>query len=617
MTHSPRLMRTWRMPLGIKVFGCLSLAACSSASDTPTEPGTSSETVTLTANKNRMTGLGDIALAAEVTGTYATYVKRVEFYERVIGADPTPRKLGEDSVAPYEFTRQILGVADDGTREFTAKAYNPGGDVATSNSLTVVVNLAADTTTFRATISASHTRITTPGRINFTVTSNKAINRIEVYSGTNKVAEVASPASPFTVGIAVTASDNGTQAYVVKAYDLAGHIVESAPMTVEVDIRWNFFHAVEEIHTHSGDGPFVATDAANAVYVAGGTESWGVFLVKYDADVNRLWVRTFGGADVEHPTSVGIDAFGRIFVVGKVLRADRSYDCFLALYDPAGSSLGIRFVDIAGIGFCVAASDQSGNIYVAGAASDSPQGAQFLIKYDRDGSMLWTQRFGGTVVPGGPDSYHNDILTSITVDPLGGVYVGGYTGQSFDGEPNRGPRDLFVVKFDADGKQLWASQYGKAGLFTFAQSLAPDPDGGVYFAGQVDPRVTYNTGSALLVRYGSDGTRRWARTLDAGGDLAAWGVAADQRGVYLVGHTNRGGPNQIIEPVQGRYDAFLAQVTRDGDLLAVRLLGTPASEFAQAVALGLNGDLYMAGSTVYDQPAAINTPFLARHHDAP
>jgi hypothetical protein len=559
-----------------------------------------------------MTGLGDISLAAEVTGTYATYVKKVEFYERVIGADPTPRKLGEDSVAPYEFTRQILGVADDGTREFTARAYNPGGDVATSNSLMVVVNLAADTTTLHATVSASHTRITTPGRINFMVAANKAISRVEVYSGTNKVAEVASPAAPFTVGVAVASADNGTHAYVVKAYDLAGNTVESAPMSVLVDIRWDFIHAVEGVHSH--DAPLVATDAANAVYVAGGTEFWGVFLIKHDANGNRLWIRNFGGADAEHPKSLGVDATGRVFVVGTVLHADRSYDCFFALYNAEGMLLRAQVVDIPGMGFCVAAPDASGNIYIAGGASDSGQGHEFLIKYDRDGSVLWTQRFGGTVVPGGPDSYRNDILTSITVDRLGGVYVGGYTGQSFDGEANRGPRDLFVVKFDADGNRLWSSQYGKAGFLTFADHLAADPDGGVYFAGELDP-LDYSTAAALLVRYGSDGTLRWARKLEAlGGHNVARGVAADLRGVYLVGDSNSGG---IGEVPQGGYDAFLAQVTRDGDLLALRLLGTPASEFGEAVAIGVNGDLYVAGWTVYDQPAAIFTPFLARHHDAP
>jgi hypothetical protein len=383
-------------------------------------------------------------------------------------------------------------------------------------------------------------------------------------------------------------------------------------MTVEVDIRWDFVLPIEGIRSH--DPPLIATDATGAVYFAGGTETWDVFLVKHDADGNRLWIRNFGGPDAEHPESLGVDATGRVFFTGQVSHSISSSDCFLTLYDAAGTLLRTQLVDIPGPakGTCFATSDALGNFYVAGSVVDYAARSTdlFIVKYDRDGKTIWTRQFGSA-----PGVWNDDVPTSIAIDPLGGVYVGGYTSGSFDGAPNRGPRDLFLVKFDADGNRLWSRQYGTAGLFTFALSLAADPDGGVYFAGYLDPRVTYNTGTALLVRYGSDGTLRWARTLDAGGDVVAWGVAADQRGVYLVGHTNRSGRDQLIEPLQGGYDAFLAQFTRDGDPLAVRLLGTPASEFGSAVAIGVNGDAYVAAWTVYDQGAAIFTPFLARHRD--
>ncbi len=614
LTHWTRV-RTGCVKVGVS--GCFALAACSSASDTPTGPGATPPAVTLTANKTRLTGLGDIALAAEVTGTNATYVKKVEFYERVIGADPTPRKLGADSVAPYEFTRPILSVVDDGSREFTAKAYEASGEVVTSNALMVVVNLAADTTTLRATVSASHTRITTPGRINFTVAANKAVSRVEVYSGTNKVAEVASPAAPFTVGVAVTATDNGTQAYVAKAYDLTGNVAESAPISVVVDIRWGFVHTIEGIHSH--DVTLIATDATNALYIAGTTETFDVFLVKHDADGNRLWIRNFGGGNAEYAKSVGVDPSGRVFVTGDAFQAFPSLrsDCFIALYDSEGRPVWTQVVDIPGWekAACVATTDPSGNFYIAGDVVDSAARTTdaFLIKYDKDGHALWTRQFGSA-----PGVWNDDALKSIALDPLGGVYVGGSTIGSFDGPPSRGPVDTFVLKFDADGNRLWSKQYGSPEVYTRGLQLAADPDGGVYFAGDVAPQGIYNSSIGLLMRLGPDGALRWERTLDAGGDVVAWGVAANQHSVYIVGHSNRGGPDHVItEPAQGGYDGFLGQFTRDGNLISLSLLGTPLSEFANAVVIGVNGDTYVAGSTDYDHPAAIFTPLLARYHDAP
>jgi hypothetical protein len=596
--------------------------ACSSGSDTATGPGPSSPTLTLTANNNRLIGLGDIALAAEVTAGNATNVVKVEFYERVIGGDASPQKLGEDSEAPYEFTRHILSVADDGNREFTAKAYERSGVVATSNPLMVVVDLAADTATLRAMVSSSPTRITTPGRINFTVMSNKAIGRLEVYSGTIKVAEVISPAAPFTVGVAETAADNGTQAYVVKAYDLAGHVIESAPMTVEVDIRWDFVRAIEGIHSHE-ESP-VAIDAMGSVYFAGTTQTWDVFLVKHDADGNRVWLRDFGGQDSESARSLGVDVSGRVFLTGDIFYPPNPrHDCFLTIYDADGKILWTRIVDIQGWakGPCFAASDAIGNLYVAGNVRDSAAARVtdvFIAKYDRDGNKLFSREFAST-----PGAY-NDEIGSVAVDPLGGVYVSGATTGSFDGTPNPGgSRELFLLKYDAEGNGVWTRQYRIAGLATAGRHLAADPEGGAYVAADTwDPKANaayvFTTGNALLLRYGPDGTLRWARTLDGGSADGARGVAADLRNVYVVGYTSGGSSgHEISEPSQGGWDLFFAKLSRDGDILSVRLLGSPIADYGDNVAIGANGSIYVAGSTVYDAYADIRTPMLARHHDAP
>ena len=474
-----------------------------------------------------------------------------------------------------------------------------------------------DATTLQVSVSASHSRITTPGLVNFGIVANKALSRVEVYSGTTKVTENLEPQLPYAMSVTVTSANNGTQTYVVKAYDSGNHVVESAPMIVVVDIRWDFIHAVDGVHSHNAS--LVATDATNAVYLAGTTDTWDVFLVKHDADGNRLWIRTLGGPDAERANSIGVDASGRIYIAANGFSPPQgSGNCFLAIYDPAGTLVRTQQIGgaLAGQAFgCVAASDAAGNFYLTGTTPELTQGHGFVIKYDRDGAALWTQKFGGTAFPS--SEFPTDEVTSIVVDAFGGVYVGGYTGQSFDGAPNRGPRDAFVLKFDADGNHIWSTQYGTSGVLTFGEQLAADPEGGVYFSGQTDdPNRRFVIGNAFVLRFSPAGALRWGRMLDGGGDANAWGVAADLRGVYVVGQTNRGGPNQeITEPTQGGYDGFLAQLSRDGNLLSLRLLGSPAQEFATGVAIGVNGDIYVAGMTVYDQPAAIFTPMLARHRE--
>jgi hypothetical protein len=597
------------------VLCCVVLAACSSATRDATGPAEPAATVTLTAGPTTITGLGEVALAATVTGDMTTSVRKVEFYERVDGVDATPRKLGQDSLPPYDFIRAIASAADDGAREFTAIAYDAAGFVAKSNPVKVVVNLAADTTTLRANFVPSHTVITSPGNIDFLVMANKIIARIQVYDGPNMVAEVVSPSPPMVARVAVTAAQNGTRSYVVKAYDLSGHVVVCDPMPVAVDIRWDFARPLEGVQ--SMEATSLATDATNAIYFAGTTVTGDIFLAKHDANGNREWIRNFGGSSSEYAYSVGVDPSGRVLVTGTVFQPAPSLrsDCFLTLYDADGKLLRTQIVDIPGwekVG-CVATTDVAGNFYLSGNVADSVtrQTDGFLIKYDKDGNTIWTRQLGSSAA-----SWNDDVFTAIATDRLGGVYIAGYTNGSFDAAPNRsGMRDVFLVKYDADGNRQWSQQYGVPELDTFGQQLAADPDGGVYLVGQqTDPETFtsfYSSNDAVLLRYAADGTLRWAKTLDGGFWDYGSGVAADLLGVYIVGSTygSVGPGHEITEPGTG---AFLAKLSRDGELLSVRMLGNPAMSGAQGVAIGSTGGVYVSGYKE-DPGNSIQTPVLARH----
>ncbi len=600
------------MRVGLSVLGCLAIGSCSSGTSDATGPGESPPTVTLTASQTRVTTPGDIILSASAIGANGAAVQRVEFYEQIVSVDASPRKIGEDLETPYEMKRSIVSAAENGDLAFSAKGYDVAGHVGLSNSAMVTVAVPSDNTPLQATVTASHTRITTPGRIKFIISANKPVARAEIYVGATKVADVIAPTTTQPASVSVTRADNGTHAYVVKVYDPEGNVVESPLMTVEVDIRWEFVRTIDGFHSRYES--LIATDAMNAVYVAGTTDTRDVFLVKHDADGNRLWVRYFGGQDWENANSVGVDPLGRVYVAGWIYHPGATPNqpaCFLAIYDPAGAL--VRTQEIKGISAdhadgCFAASDASGNFYAAGHTADSTQGHLFVVKYDRDGNALWTRKFRGDNL--GASEFPTDELTTIAVDVFGGVYVGGFTGLSLDGSPNRGPRDLFVLKYDADGNRVWSRQYGSAGVVTFGLRLAADPEGGVYFTGYSYKIETYFTlNNSLLVRYGPDGTQRWITTFDGG---YAHGVTADLRGVYVVGNTSGSG---ITEPKQGAADVFLAKFARSGDLFSVRLLGTPISESADGVAIGLNGDVYVAAGSVYDPANSILTPILARHRE--
>ncbi|MGZ3333205.1 MAG: Ig-like domain-containing protein [Gemmatimonadaceae bacterium] len=579
------------------------LLACSSAGHDTTAPADIPATVTLTVSQARITAPGDITLSATATGANGVAVQRVEFYEQVVGVDASPRKIGEDLEPPYEMKRSIQGVADNGNRSFTARDYDVAGHTGVSSPVVVTVEL-SDIPPFQATVTPSHTRITTPGYIHFVVTADRAIARVEAYNGATKVGENLSPSAPYSVAVAVTAATNGAQVYVVKAYDAAGNTVQSPPITVVVDIRWDLIRVINGFH--GGGEPRLAIDATNSVYLAGENGDHSAFLLtKFDATGNQLWSRQLGTGDWGRLGSIGIDASGRVWFAGDMNSTGTR--CFLTLYGADGSLLRTESMDVSGFTSmnCFGTSDASGNFYVAGTIKDLGTTNDVVIaKYDRDGNNLWIRQVGSE--PGGWD---DDSPRSIAVDAAGAIYLTGGSSGSFDGAPKSAYADLFLLKLDADGNRLWSKQLRQTGISTSGQRLALDPTGGLYIAGITNPQGSSQR-NALIAHYTSDGVLSWQRTLVGGEYDLATAVAADQHGAYLVGMTTRNtGAHDITEQTQQHTDGFLAKYSVDGGLSSVRLLSQGFDLSISDVALAANGDAYVAATES-------GILILARHRDA-
>jgi hypothetical protein len=577
----------------------------------PLPVDTTPPTVELNLSSNSVSTPGDISLVATTSDNLG--VTKVEFYERVLGVDAAPTKIGEDSSEPYGLQRPVLSPADNGSHEFTAKAYDAAGNIGTSNTETAVVSIEVTAPAF--TLSTSHDRITTPGQIILTAESDKALARVEIYDRGTKVGESVGTHTPQQVSLGVSSADNGAHTYVARGYDAADEAGFSNSVTVMVDIRWDVIQEVEGLQ--SDDILPLASDPSGAVYLGGtnrtgseGSINTDVFLAKYDSEGNRLWKQSVSTPEGERTYSVGVDPSGRAYVTGFVSRPrdeDADVECLLVVYTATGS---IAWTASPREGACVAATDASGSFYLARSvfATDI-----FLTKLDPNGQELWTRQFGTR--PGFPN---DDVLTSIVVDPGGGVYVSGYTSGSLDGGPNRGGRDVFVVKFDQAGNNLWARQFGTSD-HDFGSGLAADPDGGVYVAGGKDhPEFRFGRfGDALIARYSSEGSLLWVRHLDGGFFDDAWSVAADRSAVYLVGRTTGAGSSgELSEVRQGPSDGFLAKLSRDGGLSSVRLLGGPQHDGAFGVALGSNGDVFVSLDTEGGLPGVPNaSAVLARHRE--
>ena len=210
----------------------------------------------------------------------------------------------------------------------------------------------------------------------------------------------------------------------------------------------------------------------------------------------------------------------------------------------------------------------------------------YLARYSADGEQLWELQTG---------SGSNDSPLGVSVAPDGSIYVGGFTDGSFAG-PNQGSADVWLARFDADGDELWRTQFGSDQWDRGFDVSAFD--GGVYIsgysAGMLDPDTHQGGFDGFAARFDADGNQQWIRQF--GTDATEWGqgsALAPDGGLYVTGYTE----GDFGAPNAGDKDLFVTRLSAQGEMLWVTQLGSEALDWTQGVGIGPDGGVLVAGST--------------------
>ncbi|MEX2316817.1 MAG: SBBP repeat-containing protein [Pirellulales bacterium] len=246
----------------------------------------------------------------------------------------------------------------------------------------------------------------------------------------------------------------------------------------------------------------VVADRLGNVFVAGltlgslaGTNAGGgdVFVSKFNVLGDQLWTRQIGSNKFDGVSAAAADGLGNVYATGATTGAfggpisDSSEDVFLVKFDSVGNHLWTKQYGIESQQWAQGiAVDGTGNVYLAGIANGSwggPLGGggddvesydAFLLKLDSSGNQQWLRQFGGPMP---------DWATDVTVDPLGNVYVAGFSQSNLPGTDADG-NDTFVMKFNPAGEKQWVMQGGPAGPDR-PSALVSDSQGHLYVAGSV------------------------------------------------------------------------------------------------------------------------------------
>ena len=190
-----------------------------------------------------------------------------------------------------------------------------------------------------------------------------------------------------------------------------------------------------------------------------------------------------------------------------------------------------------------------------------------------EGAPTWRRIFGGAA---------DEEAMSIGRTSGGALIVGGWT-RSFGKEEREG----WIVKLDADGKEIWSKTYGGACDHS-AASVRETSDHGFIAGGSAGNGTASN---AWIVKIDSNGAETWSKTFGASGEDNCTGILQTADGGYaFTGRTS--------SPGTEKSDAWLVKIDSNGNEVWNKTYGIGNHNGADAIAQTGDGGYALTGVTV-------------------
>ncbi len=217
----------------------------------------------------------------------------------------------------------------------------------------------------------------------------------------------------------------------------------------------------------------------------------------------------------------------------------------------------------------------------------------FIAKLDATGNLVWEDIFNTT---------EDERLKAVEVDNQGDVVVVGHRDNVSTNY------DVFVVKYNASGEQLWNNSWD-SGFSDDEEAfdIVVDSSDNIYIAGWLSNLTTADY-DPFVVKLNSTGDFEWKGTwLNDSADDRFFSLALDGAYLYLAGYTTGFGA--------GSHDVLLAKYDLSGNLLWNVTWGGSLSDKGEGVAVDASHNVYVTGTTL-SFGAGESDAFLAKFSSA-
>ncbi len=368
-------------------------------------------------------------------------------------------------------------------------------------------------------------------------------------------------------------------------------------------------------HTQSNDYDFSEKE----------NTSFDVMLLKYLANDELAWKKTYGGTDDDRGSKIITTADGNYAIIGYSRSNDIDVnenagdkDFWLLKLDTSGNILWQKTFGYLGkdFGTSIIQTTDNGFLIVgeldvtsSGGQGNSKRKAKhaggdiWAIKIDNQGNIQWRKYFGGSFT----DTPYTVIQTHE------GDYIIAGTSDSTDADisNNKGSYDFWVIKINSQGTLLWEKSLGGTEIDE-AKSIVSIDNQYFFILGHTrssDQNVSISKGGAdlWLIKIDTHGNLLWEKSYGGNNFDIGNTIRKTNDGNFIIGGNTR---SADFITNKGQNDAWLLKITPNGTVLWQKTIGGTDIDICYDVIETREGSIIGIGeSTSNDQDINVNRGF--------
>ncbi len=274
-----------------------------------------------------------------------------------------------------------------------------------------------------------------------------------------------------------------------------------------------------------------------------------------------LWVKTFGGSDIDQATDIIEANDGNYIIVGSTYSTD-------------GELSGIK---------------------------TAPDSDYWVVKLSKDGTILWNKVYGGA---------EDELATGITKTSDGGYVISGYSRSDncFPGS-NGGFHDYWLLKIDSNGNEMWCQNFGYPGSDQ-ANAVIETKEGELFVTGYFDVSAsegegnedrsingtTHGVGEYWGIKMDAQGAFFWKRYFGGSNNDRSYDVIQTADSGFLMIGSSESADFDITDS-KGSYDFWVVKVSATGVKEWTKSYGGVEIDVAYGITATADGNYLIAGDT--------------------